>query len=154
MKNVIYQYWDGKVRQSVHAGVAAMKKYADYVGADYVFEDNPNWLRSKVGADFGGYSPHYGAFKPLWSKKYREYDNILFCDTDISQLMGLLITYLRSLMANSESAKSYGNRYKGLEPKVESLRRKTTYGQRLSKKHTDLLSQEPKMDLSAYSIRE
>lgn len=88
MKNVIYQYWDGKVRQSVHAGVAAMKKYADYVGADYVFEDNPNWLRSKVGADFGSYSPHYGAFKPLWSKKYREYDNILFCDTDIFPVDG------------------------------------------------------------------
>lgn len=89
MNNVIYQFWDGNVRQSVHAGVAAMKKYADYIGADYVFEDNPNWLRSKVGVDFGNYSAHYGAFKPLWSKKYREYDNILFCDTDIFPVDGV-----------------------------------------------------------------
>lgn len=82
MKTVIYQFWDGKVRDSVHAGVANMKKYAKYVGADYVFEDNPRWLKS-IGMDFGNYSAHYGAFKPLWNKNYRDYDKILFCDTDI-----------------------------------------------------------------------
>jgi len=82
LKNLIYQFWDGNVRPSVHAGVANMKKYAEKVGADYVFEDNPNWILG-LGMNFGNYSAHYGAFKPLWSKKYREYDNILFCDTDI-----------------------------------------------------------------------
>ena len=82
MRNLIYQFWDGRVRPSVHAGVANMKKYAEYVGADYVFEDNPKWIKS-LGMDFGNYSAHYGAFKPLWNKKYRDYDNILFCDTDI-----------------------------------------------------------------------
>ena len=51
MKTVIYQFWDGKVRDSVHAGVANMKKYAKYVGADYVFEDNPRWIKS-LGMDF------------------------------------------------------------------------------------------------------
>ena len=82
MKNVIYQYWDGTVKPSCRAGVNNMKGYADYIGADYVFEENPQWLKS-IGMDFGNYSPHYGAFKPLWNKAYRDYDNILFCDTDV-----------------------------------------------------------------------
>ena len=82
MKNIIYQFWDGNVRPSVKAGVENMKKYAEYIGADYVFEDNPQWIKS-LGLNFGNYSAHYGAFKPLWNKKYRDYDNILFCDTDI-----------------------------------------------------------------------
>ena len=88
MKNVIYQFWDGNKRQSVDAGVKAMKKYADYIGADHVFEDNPQWIKG-LGMNFGSYTPHYGAFKPLWSKKYREYDNILFCDTDIFPVDGI-----------------------------------------------------------------
>lgn len=88
MTNIIYQYWDGNVRPSCKAGVENMKKYADYVGADYVFEENPQWIK-KQGLDFGSYSPHYGAFKPLWNKKYRDYDNILFCDTDIFAVDGI-----------------------------------------------------------------
>lgn len=82
MKNLIYQYWDGHVRESVHAGVRAMKAYADRVGADYLFEDNPQYIKSK-GLNFGSYSPHYGAFKPVFEPQFRKYDNILFCDTDV-----------------------------------------------------------------------
>ena len=87
MKYLIYQFWDGNVRPSVHAGVNSMKAYADMVGADYVFEDNPQWVKS-LGMNFGNYSAHYGAFKPLWNKRYRDYDKILFCDTDIFHVDG------------------------------------------------------------------
>lgn len=82
MKNLIYQYWDGNIRPSVRAGVDNMKAYAEKVGAEYLFEENPNWIKS-LGMNFGNYSAHYGAFKPLWNKKYRDYDNIIFCDTDV-----------------------------------------------------------------------
>lgn len=78
MRNVIYQYWDGPITGAVKAGVAAMKQYADRIGAEYVFEDNPQWQTS-----LGKYSPHYGAFKPLFDKNYDEYDYILFADVDV-----------------------------------------------------------------------
>jgi len=88
LKYLIYQFWDGNVRPSVHAGINNMKAYAEMVGADYVFEDNPQWIK-KLGMNFGNYSAHYGAFKPLWNKKYRDYDKILFCDTDIFAVDGI-----------------------------------------------------------------
>lgn len=83
MKTVIYQYWDGNVRPSVYAGVKNMKAYAERIGADYKFENNPNWLRSVKKMDFGSYSPHYGAFKPLFDSDWDKYDKILFADTDV-----------------------------------------------------------------------
>jgi hypothetical protein len=81
MKNLIYQYWDGDhTRSGVVAGVKAMKRYADTIGAEYIFEANPKYANS-CGFNFGPYTPHYGAFKPIlqgW-----DYDNILFADTDV-----------------------------------------------------------------------
>lgn len=82
MKKLIYQYWDGNIKESCRAGVENMKVYADKVGADYVFEENPQWIK-KSGMDFGNYSAHYGAFKPVFNKRYRDYDYYLFCDTDV-----------------------------------------------------------------------
>jgi lipopolysaccharide biosynthesis glycosyltransferase len=82
MKNIIYQYWDGNVRPSCRAGVENMKRYAKRIGAEHVFEDNPGFLR-KMGLNFGQYTPHYGAFKPIYTDSFYEYDNVLFCDTDI-----------------------------------------------------------------------
>lgn len=86
MKNLIYQYWDGAVRNSVHAGVNAMKAYASRIGADYIFEDNPKYIHDRR---FGNYSPHYGAFKPVFESPYNEYDNVLFADTDVFPVNGL-----------------------------------------------------------------
>ena len=82
MKNLIYQYWDGPVRPSAQAGVDNLKRYAERIGADHIFEINPKWVLSQ-GWNFGKYSPHYGQFKVVFDKKFSEYDNILFCDTDI-----------------------------------------------------------------------
>lgn len=89
MKNVIYQYWDGNVRESCLAGSRNMKAYADRIGADYLFEDNPKFLKSRFGLDFGSYSPHYGAFKPVYDESFAEYDNVLFVDTDVFTVDGL-----------------------------------------------------------------
>ena len=87
--NLIYQYWDGPVRESCQAGVNAMKKYAKSIGAEYLFEENPNWLRSTFKYDFGNYSPHYGAFKPVYDESFDKYDKIMFVDTDVFPVDGL-----------------------------------------------------------------
>lgn len=82
MKNLIYQFWDGNIRPSVTASVTNLKNYAERIGSEHIFEDNPNWVRSR-GLDYGRYSPHFGALKPIYEEQFLEYDNILFCDADI-----------------------------------------------------------------------
>lgn len=84
MRNVIYQYWDGPTTSGNDAGVAAMAEYASRIGADYVYEDNPRWQ-----TNLGNYSPHYGAFKPIYTEKYHEYDHVLFADTDVFPILNL-----------------------------------------------------------------
>ena len=78
MKTAIYQYWDGPVCSGNDAGSFAMKIYAKKIGADYFYEDNPGFV-----TDLGKYSPHYGAFKPLFDTRFDDYDYILFADTDV-----------------------------------------------------------------------
>ena len=81
MKHLIYQYWDGDYNRSgVKAGVEAMKKYADRMGAEYIFEKDPQYAKS-LGYNFGTYTPHYGAFKPVMQGW--DYDKVLFADTDV-----------------------------------------------------------------------
>lgn len=87
--NLIYQYWDGPVRESCLAGVQAMKEYAERIGAEYIFEDNPQFLKTHFKYDFGKYSPHYGAFKPVFDESFDKYDKILFADTDVFPVEGL-----------------------------------------------------------------
>jgi hypothetical protein len=82
-QNLIYQYWDGDVRASCRAGSEAMHEYAKQIGAKYIFEDNPRFLAWHFGISLGGYSPHYGALKPVFDKSFDEYDNVLFVDTDV-----------------------------------------------------------------------
>ena len=84
--NLIYQYWDGICRESVHAGSEAMKKYAAKIGAAYIFENNPRYAASK---GIRGYSVHYGAFKPVMEKEFDKYNKILFADTDVFPIDGL-----------------------------------------------------------------
>lgn len=78
MKNLIYQYWDGSLTSGCKAGSDNMKQYAKRISADYIFEHNPKFV-----TNVGQYSPHYGKFKPVFSKQYHNYDNILYTDTDV-----------------------------------------------------------------------
>ena len=61
-----------------------MKKYAAHIGVEYLFEGNPRFV-----TNLGGYSPHYGSFKPIYDESFHEYDNVLFLDTDIFAVDGL-----------------------------------------------------------------
>lgn len=81
--NLIYQYWDGDVRESCSAGVENMRAYAKSVGAEYIFDKNTHFIRNHFGYDFGKYSPHYGAFKPIFDSSFDKYDKVMFVDTDV-----------------------------------------------------------------------
>ncbi|KKL46614.1 hypothetical protein LCGC14_2343800 [marine sediment metagenome] len=84
MKNLIYQYYDGKLLPGDIAGSANIKEYAARIGAEYLFEHDPKFV-----TNLGTYSPHYGSFKPIYTESFHEYDNILFTDTDVFAVEGL-----------------------------------------------------------------
>ena len=84
VKNLIYQYWDGNILPGCTAGSENMKRYAERIGADYLFEHNPKFV-----TNLGRYSPHYGSFKPIYDKNFHKYDNVLFTDTDVFSVDGL-----------------------------------------------------------------
>lgn len=85
VKNLIYQYWDGNLLPGVIAGSRCMEKYARSIGSEYLFEHNPKFV-----TDLGQYSPHYGSFKPIYTDAFHEYDNVLFADTDVFPIDGLM----------------------------------------------------------------
>lgn len=84
MKTIIYQYWDGNLTPGNEAGMKAMQKYAKQIGSDYLFELNPRFV-----TNLGSYSPHYGAFKPIYDDRFKDYDYVLFADTDVIPVDGL-----------------------------------------------------------------
>lgn len=84
--NVIYQYWDGNVRPSAQYGSDCMRAYAERIGAHYIFDINANFAKKY---NLGRVTPYYGCFKPVFDDMFLEYDNVLFCDTDIFPVEGL-----------------------------------------------------------------
>lgn len=84
MKTLIYQFWDGVLTSGNKAGTEFMKEYAERIGSEYLFEHN-----ARFRTDLGKFSPHYGAFKPIFNKNFHEYDYILFTDTDVVPVDGL-----------------------------------------------------------------
>lgn len=82
MKNLIYQYWKGTMPPIATHSMHNIKIYANRIGADYIFEDNPSF-------DGGPYSEYYTAFKPVMCHDFDDYDNILFLDMDIFTVDGL-----------------------------------------------------------------
>ena len=89
MKNLIYQYYDGKDLSGTRASVKSMKDYAKKIGAEHLFEQDPKWL-IKQNRNLGKFTPHYGQFKVVYDEYFEQYDNILFLDTDIFAVDGLV----------------------------------------------------------------
>lgn len=76
MKNLIYQCWDGPEKSGNLAGVEAMKKYADRIGVEHIYEHNPKWK-----TNLGSYSANYSKFKPVY--EYSNYDHVMYADCDL-----------------------------------------------------------------------
>lgn len=91
MKNLIYQFWEGTLTSGNEAGVQLMKEYADRIGVEHMFELNPSWPKDAriQRKNLGRYNPHYGAFKFIFDTSFDDYDNIMFCDTDVVPVDGL-----------------------------------------------------------------
>lgn len=85
MKNIIYQYWNGTIRKSARAGVENMKKYAQRIGADYRFDENPKYFKNLNASA----SKYYDCFRPIYDEAFHEYDNVMFADTDVFAVQDL-----------------------------------------------------------------
>ena len=81
MKTAIYQYWIGNIPSGSYASQENIKKYADYVGADYIFKHNDNYTKKS-----GVPSEYYDAFRPIYDDQFLDYDRVLFLDMDIFAL--------------------------------------------------------------------
>jgi len=88
MRNLIYQFWDNsrdnkEMLPGVKASRKNIKQYADRIGADHLFEENPNYLHNLQ------FALYYGTFNPIFREEFHEYDNVLFLDADIHSVEGL-----------------------------------------------------------------
>lgn len=98
MKNLIYQFWNkDEITTGTRASSRNIKEYADRIGAEYLFEHKPNFV-----TNLGGYSPHYGRFKPIYDKKFEKYDNILVLDIDIFAVDGLKENIFEQIDTNTD----------------------------------------------------
>lgn len=90
--NLIYQFWEGTLTSGNEAGVQLMKEYAERIGVEHKFELNPSWPKDAriQRKNLGRYNPHYGAFKFIFDTSFDVYDNIMFCDTDVVPVDGLI----------------------------------------------------------------
>ena len=98
MTDVIYQYWDGADTPGNTAGSGAMRAYAARIGADYIYEHNPRFV-----TDLGPYSPHYGAFKPIYDDRFDAYDYVLFADTDVFPVNALVDDVFAAMRAHPDA---------------------------------------------------
>ena len=82
MKNVIYQYWRGEIPEYVLAVKQLFSDYAKRINAEHVFEHNPTFIRALN-------STYYSALRPVFDKRFHEFDRVLFVDMDVIPVDGL-----------------------------------------------------------------
>ena len=80
--NLIYQFWSGKVPFYARESSKAIKAYADMVGAEYRFDDNPKPLNVPN-------AEYLNCFRPLLDESFLKYDKVLFLDMDIFPREGI-----------------------------------------------------------------
>ena len=77
MKNLIYQTYTGKLPDHARMSAVSFKRYADNIGAEYVFRHNPNYIsRSKW------YAFWYNQVAPFLDNTFDDYDKVLFVSAD------------------------------------------------------------------------
>jgi len=80
MKNLIFQYWNGRVNNCAKESKKTMEKYAAKIGAEYYFAENANWSKT--------HGAYYDAFRPVYDDMFLEYDNVLYLDMDVFAMDG------------------------------------------------------------------
>jgi len=80
-KNLIFQCWKGmNIPTTESLCIPSMKEYAKRIGADYVFRDNPNFIKVN-GSEW--VSRLYSCFESCLNPEFEKYDNILYVDCDV-----------------------------------------------------------------------
>lgn len=80
--NLIYQFWTGKVPLYARESSKAIKAYADLIGAEYRFDENPKPLPIPN-------AEYLNCFRAILDESFHKYDNVLFMDMDIFPTEGL-----------------------------------------------------------------
>ena len=112
-KNVIYQYWNGSApNDAVKAGQKNMKKYAEYIGAEYMFETDPPFHGGTCSL-----KKKYNALRPVYDDIFLDYDNVLFADLDVFTVDGITENIFE------EDIKHIGICQEPLQPHLRSLPR-------------------------------
>lgn len=76
MKTLIYQFWKGTVPAYASLSSRLFKAYAERHGAEYRFDENPEFFKGK-------YSEYYHAFRPVFDDDFLQYDRVIYLDGDI-----------------------------------------------------------------------
>lgn len=76
MKTLIYQFWKGTVPAYASLSSRLFRDYAQTHGADYRFDENPDFFKGK-------YSEYYHALRPIYDDSFLEYDRVIFIDADV-----------------------------------------------------------------------
>ena len=74
--NLIYQFWTGNVPFYAKESSKAIQAYAEMVGAEYRFDDNPKRLNVPN-------AEYLNCFRPILDTSFHKYDKVLFLDMDI-----------------------------------------------------------------------
>lgn len=87
MRNLIYQYWIGRVENLAHAGKEVMENYAKSIGAEYRFDQDPTFIRDMYRLE-PHLASHMSALRPVFDPEFHEYDNVMYIDCDIFPVEG------------------------------------------------------------------
>ncbi len=84
MKNLIYQYWVGRMEPMAFEGKKAMEEYAKLIGAEYRFDKDPKFI-----AKMTAHASHMSALRPVFDSEFHTYDKVMYIDLDIFPVDGL-----------------------------------------------------------------
>lgn len=76
MKTLIYQFWKGSVPEYARLSSRLFEAYARQNGAEYRFDENPEFFKGK-------YSEYYHALRPIYDDYFLSYDRVVFVDSDV-----------------------------------------------------------------------
>jgi len=80
--NLIYQFWTGNVPFYARESSKAIQAYAEMVGAEYRFDDNPKKLNVPN-------AEYLNCFRPILDESFHKYEKVLFLDMDIFPREGI-----------------------------------------------------------------
>lgn len=83
MKTLIYQYWTGTTPLYAKVSSQMFRAYAEQIGAEYRFDENPDFFSGRFGR-------YFNALRPIYDTDFHTYDRVLFVDMDVFPRAGLI----------------------------------------------------------------